>query len=253
MNARGWSLAAFTAACALAAILLPRTPQPLAYHLFADQRTMCGVPNFLDVASNAVFLAAGAIGLAIVVMRGDAFARPVERIPYAVFFAGLVLTAFGSAWYHLDPGNARLVWDRLPITVALAGLLMGQVADRIGVRAALVWLAPALAIGIASVVYWDASEGLGRGNVVPYVVAQTYAVLAIVLIAALYPSRYTRAGDIWWVFAWFVVARVCELLDRAIFDSSGGLVSGHTLKHVTAGISGLVVCAMLARREAIRR
>lgn len=41
-----------TAAVALALIflLLPRIPQPEAYHLFADRRSLLGMPNFGDVA-----------------------------------------------------------------------------------------------------------------------------------------------------------------------------------------------------------
>ena len=31
----------------------------------------------------------------------------------AVFFAGILLTAFGSSFYHLAPDNERLFWDRL--------------------------------------------------------------------------------------------------------------------------------------------
>jgi hypothetical protein len=242
VNRKIAALLAFTAACVVAAFLVPPIAQPLSYHDFADRRTMFGVPRFFDVASNVAFLAAGVLGLAIVAVRRAAFESPVERWPYVAFFAGLVLTSIGSAYYHLAPDNARLVWDRLPITTTLAGLLLSQVADRIDVRAANALLLPAMAIGAATVWYWQAAD-----NVVPYAIAQGYAGIATLAIALAFPSRYTRGADLYWAFAWFAIAKVCEALDQAIFRM-GEVVSGHTLKHLAAAAAGLVLCAMLARR-----
>ncbi len=51
-----WPFLALAVAVATAALLVPRTPQPLSYHQFADQRSWFGIPNFGDVASNIVFL-----------------------------------------------------------------------------------------------------------------------------------------------------------------------------------------------------
>ena len=204
---------------------------------------MFGVPRFFDVASNIAFLAAGMLGLAIVAVRRAAFASPVERWPYIAFFAGLVLTSIGSAYYHLAPDNARLVWDRLPITTTLAGLLLSQVADRINVRAANALLLPAIVLGAATVWYWQATD-----NLVPYAIAQGYAAIATFAIAVAFPSRYTRGSDLYWAFACFVVAKAGEAYDQAIY-SVAHVVSGHTLKHLAAAAAGFVVCAMLARRR----
>lgn len=245
---RGALLAAVTAGCVAAALAIPRIAQPLGYHEFADRRTVFGIVNFFDVVSNAGFLLVGIVGLAIVAGRRAAFEFEAERWPYATFFVGLVLTSVGSTYYHLAPDNPRLFWDRLPITVTLVGLLMSQVADRISVRAALALLLPGLAIGAASVVYWILTEQAGRGNVVPYAVVQGYTMVALVLIAVLYPSRYTRGSDIYYLAGWYVLAKVLEALDGAIYGA-GHVISGHTGKHVAAAIAGVVICAMLARRR----
>ena len=77
----------------------------LSYHDFADRRELLGMTRFCDVASNVPFLAAGCSGFAIVAARPAAFASPAERWPYVVFFVGLALTCFGSAYYHLAPGQ----------------------------------------------------------------------------------------------------------------------------------------------------
>ncbi len=238
---------AFTLLTIAAAFLLPPMPQPLDYHDFADQRTLYGVHNFLDVASNAAFLLAGLAGLFAVFSGRACFEFPAERWPYAVFFLGILLTAAGSAWYHLAPDNETLFWDRLPMTIAFMGLIASQVVDRISVRAGLLLLGPMLLVGMASVVYWIATERMGAGNVLPYGLLQGYAVVVLLIMAALLPSRYTRANDLYYIFGWYVLAKLLELFDAQVLAYSH-LVSGHSLKHVAAAVAGVVTCRMLMRR-----
>ncbi len=69
---RRWHLglmAALTLVAFLAVFALPPIPQPQAYHNFADQRGLFGVPHFLNVASNAALVLAGAAGLWFVLGR----------------------------------------------------------------------------------------------------------------------------------------------------------------------------------------
>jgi hypothetical protein len=56
-------LSALTLAAMCIAFFLPRIPQDPAYNRFADNRTLLGIPHFLDVVSNACFLLVGALGL----------------------------------------------------------------------------------------------------------------------------------------------------------------------------------------------
>jgi hypothetical protein len=241
-------LAIFTTLCVAAALLWPPMPQPLSYHAFADQRMLFGVPNFFDVASNIGFLIGGLYGLFVVMRPRTVFASAFERIPYVVFFVGMLLTAWGSSYYHLAPDNERLFWDRLPMTIAFMSLIAAQICERVNVRAGL-WLhAPMLAVGAASVVYWRATERMGTGNVIPYGILQGYSVIILLAIAALLPSRYTRANAIYWVFAWYVIAKVLEAADPLLY-AFGEAVSGHTLKHFAAGFAGVVVGRMLQLRS----
>jgi hypothetical protein len=244
-------LVAFTVASLAAALLLPATPQPIDYHDFADQRSILGVANFLDVASNAGFLVVGLAGVVIALRRGTEFEHSAERLPYAAFFIGVALTAAGSGYYHLAPDNERLFWDRLPMTIAFMSLIAAQITERISVRAGLALLAPMLLVGAASVVYWIMTERAGAGNVIPYVVLQAYAVAALLLIALTRPSRYTRGADIYWVFAGYVAAKVLEFLDHEVLEFSS-LASGHSLKHLVAALAGLIVCRMLILRKIAR-
>lgn len=238
----------FTIACAIGAFVVPPIAQPARYHDFADHRALFGIANFGDVASNFAFLLAGLAGLGIVFTRREAFELSIERWPYAAFFAGLVLTAAGSAYYHAAPDNARLFWDRLPMTVAFAGLVSAQIVDRISARAGIALLLPMLAVAAASVFYWRATELAGQGNLVPYGVVQGYTIVVLLVVASLWPSRYSHGRDLLLVFGFYALAKVCEALDRHIFEA-GYIVSGHTLKHLFAALSGFAACAMLARRR----
>jgi hypothetical protein len=241
-------VAGFTVLSVLAAFLIPAMPQPDDYHDFADDRTILGIPNFMDVVTNGAFVLAGLVGLGVVLRPRTAFETGVERWPYAVFFVGVVLTGLGSGYYHLAPDNERLFWDRLPMTISFMSLLSAQVVDRMSVRAGLALLVPALLVGAATVFYWRATERAGAGNVIPYGVLQGYAVVVLFLLTRLHPSRYTRGTDLYWVFAGYVLAKVFETLDRPIFEL-GHLISGHSLKHVAAGAAALLVARMLWLRR----
>lgn len=248
MNSRILLLAGTTVLAVALALFLPAMPQPLAYHDFADKRGAYGIANVLDVTSNLVFLLVGAACLALVLRPRTRFETPAERWPYAVFAIGVLLTGAGSCHYHLEPDNERLFWDRLPMTISFMSLIAAQIVDRVDVRAGLLALGPMLLVGIASVVYWIATERVGQGNVVPYAVLQGWSVIVLLQLAVSCPSRYTQGGAIFAVFGAYVLAKGFEHFDREILELTG-VVSGHTLKHVAAGLAGLPVVHMLWRRE----
>jgi hypothetical protein len=105
-----------------------------------------------------------------------------------------------------------------------------------------------LLVGVLTAVYWIVTERQGRGNVMPYGVLQAWAVLVLLKLVVFHPSRYTHGHLIYAVFAGYALAKVFEHFDREIFELTG-VVSGHTLKHVAAGIAGLPVAWMLWKRE----
>src|SRR5262245_46712761 len=126
-------------AAGAAALLLPRFAQPQWYHDFADQRPLLGIPHALNVLSNLPFVAVGVLGVLFVASPaarrpGGPFLEASERRAFAVFFAAVALTGIGSAYYHAEPGNDRLLWDRLPLAVAFMALFAATIAERISVR-----------------------------------------------------------------------------------------------------------------------
>ena len=243
-----------TAAVALIFFLLPRIPQPEAYHLFSDRRSLLGIPNFGDVASNLPFAVIGVLGL-FFLLRSDSneasgrFLESGERWPYLFVFVGLLLTAFGSTYYHLSPNNSRLVWDRLPMTVAFMSMVAAIIAERISLRVGL-WLLPILVlVGMGSVLQWYASEMRGSGDLRFYAAVQVYSAL-VLLLALFLPQRYTRGSYLAIVVGFYALAKVLEALDKPIF-AAGHIVSGHTLKHLAAAAAGYYILRMLQKRRPI--
>lgn len=251
-RAGGLLFLALAVVLTLAVFLAPRVPQPQSYHNFADQRQWLGISNFGDVASNLPFAVVGIWGLLFLLSRNSAsqFVHAGERIPYVFIFVGFLLTAFGSAYYHLAPDNNRLVWDRLPMTIAFMALIAAMIAERVDTKLGL-WLLPILLpIGIGSVVQWHYSEVRGDGDLRFYAAVQTGAILALFIALMLRP-RYTRSSDLAVAAGFYLLAKVFETFDRQIF-SMGHLVSGHTLKHLAAGASGFWILKMVKHRVPIK-
>jgi len=215
-------------------------PQDPEYHRFADQRTILGVGNGLNVLSNIPFLLLGIVGCWVLVARASRSELEAWLVlPYLTVFLGMVLTTFGSAYYHLAPDNQRLVWDRLPMTLMFMGLLSAVIGERVGRRPMQMLFSPLLVAGLGSVVYWIATEELGRGDLRPYLLVQYGSLALIVLLLFLYPARYSKTAYLWATLAAYAAAKVFEIVDHQAF-AIGHVISGHTLKHLAA--AGGVAC-----------
>jgi len=218
----------------LAALLpLPPLLQDPTYHNFADQREFFGIPNFWNVVSNLPFIAVGAAGL--LQLRRDATTL--------VLFAGFFLTGFGSAYYHLNPNDSTLFWDRLPMTLCFAAILAAVVEERVDARAGAMLLRPLLAIGIFSLLLWRWTDDLRL-----YAWAQFFPFFALILILQLLPPKYTGAS--YWITAaaLYALAKLLEFLDEKIF-SFGSIVSGHTLKHLAAAAAAFTILRLFRIRQ----
>jgi hypothetical protein len=248
------ALLAVTAAVAWIVFHRPPIPQDPAYHRFADTRTFLGISNFQNVVSNLPFLFVGAAGLLRLRRRlqdpGSAGSAEL-RAAWLFLFLGIFLTGFGSAWYHLRPDNATLVWDRLPMSLAFTAFFAGLVGERISERAYRLLLWPLLGLGVASVLLWRASELRGEGDLRLYVLVQFLPLLMIPLIMALYRPRYTHGKYIFLAFAGYVAAKVLEAFDQPIYNALGGLTSGHALKHLVAAAGLWALVHMFSVRARI--
>lgn len=251
MRGRALVLWALAAVLAVAAWLLPPIPQPPVYHHFADQSVCFGIPRCLDIFSNLPFILAGLAGLAFLASRAgrEAFAERREMLPYFLFFFATVLVGFASGYYHLAPGNDRLVWDRAAIAVALMSWFAAIIGERVGPSWGLRLLPWLIAAGLASVAWWSWSEAAGHGDLRFYGLMQIIPMALVPLLLRLYPPRYSGDRHILGVLAVYLLALACDFFDRPIAELTGS-VSGHTIKHLLAAGAVFWVVVMLKRRRA---
>jgi hypothetical protein len=180
----------------------------------------------------------------------DRFGDVRERWFYVLVFLGLLLTAVGSSYHHLAPDNARLVWDRLPMTIVFMLLVAAVIAERTRVRAGFGLWPILLAVAILSVLQWHWSEMRGAGDLRFDAAVQTYAALVLLLLT-FFPTPYTRGLELGVVVAIYVAAKLLETYDKQIF-AIGQLMSGHTLKHLAAAFAGCWILPTLRKRSRCR-
>ena len=108
---------------------------------------------------------------------------------------------------------------------------------------------PLVALGIASIIYWYWSELHLRGDLRFYVDVQFYPLMAIPLIAALFPSRYSKGGQVFTIILIYALAKAFELLDKPVYQLLGGVISGHTIKHLVAALATYWALRMLMLRR----
>lgn len=235
---------------AVLAVFLLATPfpQPRAYFAFADDRTFFGVPNFWNVASNALFLVPGVAGLWLLARQPRAGVLPALNPAYHILFTGILLTAFGSAWFHLAPNLRTLFWDRLPMTIAFMSLAAIVVGEHVDAKTGKYVLWPLLAIGAASVLYWDWSEGRDAGDLRLYGIVQFLPMLLIPVLLLTYRSAFDRTGFLWMVLTLYALAKGVEYLDREFYNL-GETVSGHTVKHLLAALAATVLVYGIMKRR----
>lgn len=231
----------------------PAIPQPQGYHSFADRRMFAGVPNSLNVLSNLPFAVVGLVGVAGLLRREQSavFLDSRESLPYFAFFAGLFLVAFGSAYYHLFPSNQSLVWDRIPISIVLVAFACSQLAERVSPKTGAILLVPLLGLGIGSVVYWRLTELLGQGDLRPYGFVRFFPMILVPFLILVFPKRYTGSGRLLVALVLFGASSLLETLDEEVLQIAG--LSGHTLKHLLAALSGYLIWQMLRLRRPAER
>ena len=221
-------------------MLLPPIAQDPAYHDFADHRGLLGIPNFLNVTTNLAFLAVGIAGIALCARRQ----RIGARWAWLTCFTGVTLVCLGSGYYHMNPNNGTLVWDRLPMSIGFMALSVAVLSEHVNPRLEKYLLAPAIIFGIASVIYWHYTDDLRL-----YVLVQFLPLVTLPAILLLFKSPYTHRGLLLIALAIYIASKLAEHFDATVLAVSGEIISGHSLKHLLASLSLLVVYWMLRRRN----
>ncbi|HBH38034.1 MAG TPA: hypothetical protein DDX06_06565 [Curvibacter sp.] len=207
-------------------------------HDYADQRAWLGLPCALDVLSNLPFALFGLWGPRVLGRVPAAALDGTQRALAALFFTGLVLTAFASGWYHGRADDAGLFIDRVGMSFAFAGLLGLAVASRITARAG-AWTAPVVLLWgvLGAWVCWK------LGNLLPWAVLQGAGLALLLVLSWLHPRGLAVR---WWlIIVIYAAAKLCELADHVIYEATGQLISGHSLKHLVAAFAAWPVIRTL--------
>lgn len=226
-------------------ILTPSIPQSQHYHNFADQRSFLGIPNALNVLSNIPFLVIGIVGLVLCYYKNYFKLRLQGEVwGWTCFYIGIAAIGVGSSYYHLQPNDARLVWDRLPMTVSFTSLVAIFIIERIDEKKGTASIIPLILAGIVSIMYWRFFDDLR-----PYAVVQFVPCIALPAMAILLPPMYTHSTYWLWAGAFYLIAKIEEAEDKPIYNLTHHVVSGHTLKHLCAALVPVFLTVMLAKRS----
>jgi len=226
----------------LLAIFLPSIEQNQNYHNFADQRTLFGVRNAFDTLSNLAFIIVGILGLVNFYNNRYIKISNSFSVLLNLFFIAIILTGLGSSYYHQNPNDFTLVFDRLAMSLVFAVVLAMLAYLKVSPRFGLHTLAELLILAPLTVLIWNYN-----GNLTPYAVLQfggiILVVLTLILTKASKPSPCFTS-----LIILYGVAKLAEFYDEKIFILSQNLISGHTLKHLIAALAVIIFVSPLKVR-----
>ncbi len=227
----------------VALFLRPVIPQDLAYHGFADEVLFFGIPHFFDVISNAIFLVVGYLGFKIVFQNKNLMARHA----WLAFFVSIFLIGPGSAYYHWNPNNQTLVWDRLPMGAGFMALYVVLLVEHLGATLEK-YLFPFIFVGVASVMVWAIWDDLRF-----YFWVQFSSFICIPIILLSFKSHYNQKSGYFYCLLFYFLAKLTETFDKKIFFMTSQVVSGHTLKHLLAGLGLWYLVWMIQKRREVEK
>lgn len=238
------ALAALMGVLLSIALFAPAIPDPTANAQFADTRSWLGLPFAMDVLSNLPFALFGLWGLAVSRRVGPSQPPLPDETSHCarLFFAGLVFTAACSSVYHLSPDVLRLGFDRAGMAVAFAGMIGFAVCERVSRRAG--WPAACLTLFAGLLA---AATYMQSGNVLPWAVVQFGGIALVLVLALLRPVPGAVGLSLAAVIGFYLLAKLLELGDHAVYEATNHWVAGHSLKHMVAA------CAAWPVIRAVRR
>ena len=197
------------------------------YHRFAgDGPPTAGawIPNAANVISNLAFALVGVYGL----LLGH------QTVGWLGFSAASLAVCLGSAYYHWNPSDATLVWDRLPMTLCTTSAAY-ELFRAYGVKLGLLDLAGWWAYGLLAVAAWRLADDLRL-----YAFVQYAPVLALNVLAMVHPPVPGVDGPMLILaITVYVIARVVEHFDRFFFLYTP--LSGHVWKHLLCAVAMFMV------------
>ncbi len=145
-----------------------------------------------------------------------------------------------------------MMWDRFPIAIAMMAFVSAIMAERIDLPFGRFMLWPLLILATLSVYYWYFTIEHGREDLRLYTfILVFFPIVLVPLILLMFKAPYTKTKYLWLAIITFIIARICEGYDLALYNFLAHTISGHTLKHLLLALSCLFVLYYLIKRKGV--
>lgn len=203
------------------------------YHLFADSRSIYGIKNALNVISNVSFLIVGGI------ICYQYHKNNTQEISLLITLLGSMLVFLGSGYYHENPNDYRLLFDRLPMALVFAGIISYSIIKLeliTFIKKKFLFSLYYVLFSIVCVLVWFIGSLYGNSILGPYVFLQFGGMLLLIVMAFLAKKKneLNLMNKIISIIFVYVIAKLFENYDSEIYSVTNNLISGHTLKHIAS-------------------
>tara|TARA_B100001123_G_scaffold444251_1_gene592571 strand:- start:1775 stop:2422 length:648 start_codon:yes stop_codon:yes gene_type:complete len=205
-------------------LLTNKITVPQGYHDFVDKRSFLEIPNFLDVISNLAIL------LPVLYLLQT---RKKKSLLSNLLILHISLLAITSGYYHLNPSDKTVFWDIMSIATGSMIVLLIIINTTTEYNLLLYIFA------VFSIIYWKYTGDL-RLYLLIYIGVPFY------IIAKYYKNNNLRVYLFIMIFC-NILVWLTEFNDHYIYKITNNLVSGHTLKHIFAGIGIFYVIKILQK------
>lgn len=203
-------------------------------HHYADERTIWGVPQAMNVWTHLPLIPLGLWGLWRV--RHLAGYDELRRV-WSLFFVCQILATIGGMFYHWAPSDHMFVWDQMPKSAACSLMACAFLAERMDPRwGSVPTVLIALGLNVVGGIWWLVSPlWFGLGDLRPLIWLEFMPTLLVAAGAWSVPGRLLTREDWMRSLASFVVAQTVDWADGPIFSALGGL-SGHSIRHLSLAV-----------------
>lgn len=204
--------------------------QDLSYHHFAEQRFLVGIPHWGDVITNISFAISG---LFLLKFKNNQEYYPGQKMLFYCFVFACVALCLGSGYYHYNPNNYGLLWDRATMLLGFA-LILIDTAIRYNIftyKNLFIKIVLIEVLFLITLLPWVSFDRLEL-----YVLAQFFVMSVMPLLAI---KNYLEKGNMYqhilFMFLFYSLAKFFEHYDVLFYNLIG--FSGHSIKHICYAIA----------------
>lgn len=200
--------------------------QDLSYHNFAEQKILGNIPHFTDVITNLSFAFVGILLFLKYKNNEEHYAS--QRILFYLFCFSAFALCLGSGFYHWNPNNYGLLFDRITMLLGFALIFLDTTIrykifshTNLFTKIFLIEL-----LFLITLVPWVMVDRLEL-----YIFAQFFVMSVMPLLAI---KNFREGGNqykhILMMFLFYSIAKFFEFFDYFFYQLIN--ISGHSIKHI---------------------